>query len=105
MTGATVTARLVDALVLTTVRFVLDAFVYINTLEIVIPLEAVLALSRILRNFGNLFSVIILVVFVVFVVVVVIVLLVVVFALAVVIFFSKDLRYHVWMYYSTYALV
>lgn len=94
MTGATVAARLVDALVLTAVRFVLDALVYINAFEIVIPLEAVLALARILWNFGNLFSVI---------VVVVVVLLVVVLAL--VIFFSKDLRYHVWMYYSTYALV
>ena len=86
---------------LTAVRFVLDALVYINALEIFIPLEAVLALARILRNFGNLFSVIIVVV----VVVVVIVVLVVVYALTVVIFFSKDLRYHVWMYCSTYTLV
>lgn len=66
-----------------------------DALKIFIPLEAVLALVRILRNFGNLLSVIIVVVTVV---------LVVVFALVIVTFFSKDLCYHVWMY-STYALV
>lgn len=60
-----------------------------DALKIFIPLEAVLALVRILRNFGNLLSVII---------VVVTAILVVVFALVIVIFFSKDLCYHVWLY-------